>query len=65
MAMQPQGQPDPLARWVSHALVGLGVGYILGRRGGTTGFLLMAAVGAIAHEILDAPVARKLSDAGL
>ena len=63
--MSPLRQPDPVARWLSHAIVGLGIGYIVGRQTGTVGFVVTAAASAITHEYLDAPVAQLLSDAGV
>lgn len=62
--MNPQRQPDPIARWVSHVIVALGVGYFVGRRTGLAGFVVSAVVSTAAHEYLDAPVAQLLSDAG-
>lgn len=63
--MNPQRQPDPAARWISHAIVGLGIGYVVGKRTGMAGFLISAIVSTAAHEYLDAPVAQLLSDAGV
>ena len=63
--MQPQRQPDPAARWLSHAIIGLGVSYVAGKRVGTTGAVLMAVVSVVAHDYFDAPVAQLLSDAGV
>jgi hypothetical protein len=62
--MNPRPQPDPIVRWVSHAIVALGVGYFIGRRTGLAGFVISAVVSTAAHEYLDAPVAQLLSDAG-
>jgi hypothetical protein len=62
--MNPKRQPDPAARWLSHAIVGLGIGYIVGKQTGSVGFVVTAAASIVAHEYLDAPVAQLLSDAG-
>ena len=63
--MQPQRQPDPAARWLSHVIVGIGVAYVVGKRTGTMGALLMAAASIAAHDYFDAPVAKLLSDNGV
>jgi hypothetical protein len=63
--MNPQRrQPDPAARWISHAIVGLAVGYAFGKKAGPGAFWVTAIISALAHEAADAPVAQVLSDLG-
>lgn len=63
-AMRRGGQPDARARLVSHLLVGLAVGAVVGTRKGADSFLISGLVGVVAHELLDAPVAAIVSDLG-
>ena len=63
--MPQRRQPDPVARWLSHALVGVTVGYLVGKKTGAAGFWVGAIVSAFAHEMLDAPVEQALSDFGV
>jgi hypothetical protein len=58
-------QPDQSARLISHALVGLGVGYLGAKEKGFAGFIVGVVVGTAAHEVLDAPVAQLLADFGV
>lgn len=60
--MNGRRQPDQNVRLVSHALVGLGVGYLVAKEKGLAGFLVGAVLSTVAHEALDAPVAQLLSD---
>lgn len=55
--MSNQNQPADLDRVISHVLVGLAVGAIVSRKAGKWGFLVGALASAVAHELLDAPVA--------
>lgn len=63
MAIRPQ--PDPEARWLSHALVGVAVGAVVGKSAGTAGFIVAALTTMVVHEALDAPVAVVLADLGV
>ena len=63
--MVERGKPDPAARWISHAIVGMTVGYVIGKQTGPVGFWIAAIVSALAHEELDAPVAQALSQFGV
>jgi hypothetical protein len=64
-AMNRQRQPDPTARLLAHALVGLGVGFIVGQMSGPVPAVLSALVAIAAHEELDAPLADMLTEIGL
>jgi hypothetical protein len=61
----PEEEPDLVARVLAAALVatvtGAVVTKLLGRKAGFVAFVLTAS----AHELLDAPLARKLSNLGL
>jgi hypothetical protein len=59
-----QPQPDPATRLLSHAIVGLLTGAAVGQKRGVGGFVLIAVLGAAAHEALDAPLAQLLTDLG-
>lgn len=54
-------QPDPFARWVSHALVGAAaaglVGLFVAKRSAPSAQLVSALVAVMLHERFDAPVA--------
>jgi hypothetical protein len=60
-----ENQPDLIARVLAAAIVASVTGAVmtklLGRKAGFVAFVL----GASAHELLDAPLARRLSDLGL
>lgn len=62
-------QPDQAARWVSHAVVGLGAAAAVTAfvtRKQTPGAQIIGAIVAIAaHELLDAPLASVLGEVGL
>lgn len=62
--MNNRRQPDQDARLLSHALVALGVGYLVAKEKGLAGFIVGAMLGTAAHAALDAPVAQLLSDLG-
>ena len=57
-------QPDHAARFLSHLVVGLVAGALVGKRSGFGSFLAYGLVAAALHEALDAPVAGVLSDLG-
>ncbi len=63
--MTPPSRADPAARWLSHLLVGLAAGALVGRKAGPTGFVLAALLTGFAHEALDAPMAGVLAELGL
>jgi uncharacterized membrane protein len=58
-------RPDFATRLVSHALVSVGVGYLIADTWGTVPGLVAAMVAAVAHEELDAPLAQLLANGGL
>jgi hypothetical protein len=62
---EPSETPDAVARIVAAALVATAAGAVItaliGRRAGFIAFL----AGAAAHEVFDAPLARRLSALGL
>jgi hypothetical protein len=62
---EPDETPDAVARIVAAALVatvaGAVIAKVLGRKAGFVAFL----AGAAAHELFDAPLARRLSALGL
>jgi RsiW-degrading membrane proteinase PrsW (M82 family) len=62
--MNGHRQPDQSARLLAHALVGIGVGYFLGKQKGLPGFITGLIVSTAVHEAMDAPVAQVLSDLG-
>jgi hypothetical protein len=62
--MTPEQTPDPLARLLAHAVVGIGVGYLLSKRAGGLSVFLGSAITIIAHEKLDAPLAQIFSENG-
>jgi len=64
-SMPSRRQPDAVARWFSHLLVGAVAVYLFGRKSGAGGRFLVACVSAFAHEELDAPVAQVFADLGL
>lgn len=53
--------PTPADRLVSHVLVGLTVGLIVGSMTGIGGFLVAGLLAAAAHALLDAPLARVIA----
>jgi len=58
----PQNQPDGEDRIISHVLVALVVGLLVGRKRGIQGFLIGAVAGAVGHELLDAPIANLVAE---
>jgi hypothetical protein len=61
-----QKQPDPVARYLGHALVGVGVAVIVAKASRTAlPALLLGLFAMFIHDALDAPVSQALSDAGI
>jgi len=60
-----QTQPNPAALLVGHALVGLAMTQLMTKKSGLTTGLGLTALGVVAHHLLDAPVARALSQVGV
>lgn len=58
-------QPSPLACHLASALVGIAVAVAVAKLFGRNAGLIGLAVGYVAHEKLDAPVARYLTQPGL
>lgn len=50
--------PSPADRLISHVLVGLAVGLLVGSETGIIGFIVAGLLAAAAHALLDAPLAR-------
>ena len=55
-------RPTNTDRIVSHILVGLVVGYLVGKQTGKWGFVIAALASAGAHEMFDAPVANVVAE---
>jgi len=64
-AMTASSGPTPAARLLSHLLVGLAAGALVGKKTGPTGGVFLALLAVAAHEALDAPVAAELTRLGL
>jgi hypothetical protein len=60
-----KGKPSGNDRIVSHAVVGVVTGAAVGSQKGWPGFFIGAALGVVAHEALDAPVAGLIADLDL
>jgi hypothetical protein len=60
--MSGQPQPNQTDRIVSHVIVGLVVGALVGRKAGVWGFVLGGLLAAGAHELADAPGAQIIAD---
>lgn len=60
--MANQNQPSRTDRIIAHAVVGVGVGALVGKRTGLWGFIVGAVVGVVVHEALDAPAAQVVAD---
>lgn len=58
-------QPDPLAQFIAHAAVGMGAAALTGQRVGTPFSVLAFTVAVVVHHLLDAPLAKALSNAGI
>jgi len=65
---QSVNEPDPVARWFSHLVVGAiaaaFVTQLVGRRSAPAAQIITFLVAAALHEAFDAPVARKLAELG-
>jgi hypothetical protein len=61
--MNPQRQPDPLARALGHAVVGGAAFYLLRRLGAAA--VVASILTIVVHEALDAPLSQKLTDLGV
>lgn len=58
-------EPDQPARLVGHAVVALALMQLASRKATLAASLGLAAAGVLAHHVLDEPVAKALSRAGL
>ena len=63
--MAERREPDALAHFLAHALVGCLAVYLFGRGRGSAGALVVGVIGITAHAAFDAPVAQGLSDLGV
>jgi hypothetical protein len=63
--MAPRREPDALAQFLAHTLVGGLAVYLFGRGRGSAEALAIGIIGITAHAALDAPVAQSLSDLGI
>lgn len=63
--MTRSSAPDPIARWLSHLLVGSLVGAVVVRKAGLGAFLVTAVLTGLVHEALDAPLAGVLTEVGI
>lgn len=63
--MTRSSAPDPVARWLSHLLVGSIIGAVVVRKAGLGGFLVTAVLTGLVHEALDAPLASVLTEVGI
>ncbi len=55
-------RPDQTDRMISHAVVGLVVGVTIGTKAGLPGFIAGVLIGAWAHAVFDAPVAKVVAE---
>lgn len=55
-------RPTATDRTVSHLLVGLLAGAVVGQKAGIAGFIVGGLAAALLHEALDAPVAKVVAD---
>lgn len=62
MSNTPPSQSD---RLISHAIVGIAAGAVVGSKKGWAGFIVAMIVTVMAHEALDAPVAGLVADLDL
>jgi predicted transcriptional regulator len=65
LPMVMRREPDRAARLLSHLLVAIAVGTVVGNRKGAEAVVISGFLGAAAHELLDAPVAGIIRDVGL
>ncbi len=63
--MNGKRRPDPAARLLSHALVGVAAGLIVGQRSGPGAAALSALIAIAAHQQLDAPMADIVAELGI
>jgi hypothetical protein len=65
--MSQHNRPDPRARLIAHALVGVAAVVIVRNvfRKGASASIAAAVITMLLHEIADAPVAGYLGDAGI
>jgi hypothetical protein len=63
--MNPRRQPDPVARFLSHAIVGAAAGWVVGQKSGPGTAILAALAAVAAHEEFDAPLADVLTELGI
>jgi len=63
--MVQRREPDALAHFLAHVLVGGLAVYLFGRGRGSAEALAIGIIGVTAHAALDAPVAQGLSDLGV
>jgi len=63
--MAQRREPDALAHFLAHALVGGLAAYLFGRGRGSTEALAIGVIGIAAHAALDTPVAQGLSNLGV
>ena len=63
--MTAQQQPDPVALWLSHAIVGAVAAALVGPKAGPQAAMLAALIAMAAHHYFDAPVAQRLADIGI
>ena len=54
--------PNQAERVISHILVGLAVGAVFSMKTGIVGFIIAGLLGAWAHTLLDAPLARLIAN---
>ena len=62
---EQRSRPDVIARVVASAIVSTVAGAVAGKFFGRKAFFVGFLIGAAAHELLDAPLAQRLSDLGL
>jgi hypothetical protein len=60
--MSSRPQPNQTDRAISHALVGIAGGAVGATKHGLPGFIVGAAVTAVAHAALDAPLANAVAE---
>jgi Na+/H+ antiporter NhaB len=62
-----KNQPDGLATFLGHAIVGVGVALVMGKvvKAAAPGVLVVTVIGILAHDYFDAPVSQALGDVGI
>ena len=64
--MARRSQPDPIATWLGHALVGIAVGLIVAKSAKAAApAILVGLFAVLMHAEFDAPVSQALSDLGV